>query len=91
MHNASTGDATKVMNYRLIGDGNGTTMKSIAMRVMPHQRGGVLLENGEIIGSHFDKTKWVVGGAVKPSLELKTLEAVSHRMSFSRLRLRLWS
>lgn len=91
MHNVLSGDTTKVMNYRFVGDGNGPTMKSIGMRVIPHQRGGVLLENGELIGSHFDPTTWVVAGTVKPLLEFKTLEAVSHRMSFSRLRLRLWS
>lgn len=91
MHNVLSGDKTKVMNYRFVGDGNGPTMKSIGMRVIPHQMGGVLLENGELIGSHFDPTTWVVAGTVKPLLEFKTLEAVSHRMSFSRLRLRLWS
>lgn len=90
MHNVG-GDVLKVMNYRFIGDGNGTNMKSVGIRVIPGNAGGQLLENGEVMGGHFAPATWVTSGAVKPHLSLVTREAVAHTMSFSRLRLRLWS
>ena len=92
IHNVG-GDVDKVMRELWVGKGHGhgNRSKSVMVRAYPQQGGLALFRDGEFVDSFFDKSKWVVGGTVKPSIEIMTREAVSHWMAFGVVSVRMWS
>ncbi|AKJ29836.1 hypothetical protein [Caldimonas brevitalea] len=79
--------------YSVAGGGvfNGNRSKSLALRVMCREKRGYLLGGDDIIGEFGDASKWVNANGIRPGLEFVTRENVAHTMSFTRLRVRVYT
>lgn len=88
IYNAS-GAVNAGIPYALAGGNKGDRAKSVGIFVSQYAFGGYLIIDGKPIWKVQNRDKWV-NGPINPGFEFITREAVSHSVSFSRLRIRVY-